>query len=56
MASDKAKLSSKSFAAKSADKANGYDKGKLSSQSFSTSKSADRIYIPKKGVVRNTYT
>lgn len=55
MASEKPKLSSKSFAVKSADRTNGYDKGKLSSQSFSASKSTERIYIPKKGVVRNAY-
>lgn len=52
MSSDKPKLSSKSFAVKGSDRSNGYDKGKLSSQSFSAKNAAERIYVPKRGVVR----
>ena len=52
MANERQKLSSKSFAVKGSDRTDGFDKGKLSSQSFSAPKTNERLYIPRKGVVR----
>lgn len=52
MASEKAKLSSRSFAVKGSDRMDGHDRGKLSSQSFSA-KNQDRTFVKKKDGVRN---